>query len=119
MLIGSDNILPPLSEDVTIQVSENSLPDDVSFRHIGLKSYPRQELSMAKDFNLTGEIYGEDGCGLIIDSEKVKEVCRVNKFKGIAFKPILDRSSLLYGEYLERFKALNESIMLNPLNVIS
>jgi hypothetical protein len=118
-LIGSENILPPLSEDMTIVTLKESPSDNVTFRRFGLASYNDDDLINAKDFNLSGESYGEDGCGLLIVSSRVRDVIKQNKIKGVAFTPILSRSTKLYSEYIKQFETLFRMLSVNPANVVS
>jgi hypothetical protein len=119
VLLGANNVLPPLCEDKTIVILEGSPSDDVTFRRLGLASYSDGDLSNAKDFNFSGESYGEDGCGLLIVSSRVKDIVRGNKVKGIAFTPVLNRSTDLYKQYLEKFEQISQLVTVNSNNVIS
>ena len=119
VMLGANNILPALHEDRSIVILEGSPSDNVTFRRLGLASYSDNELSNAKDFNFSGESYGEDGCGLLIVSSRVRDVIRNNKIKGIAFTPILNRSTDLYKQYLDKFDRLFQLSSINPDNVIS
>ncbi len=119
VLIGSGNILPPLTEDVTILPAPGSPEDDLYYRRLGLPSYPSEEMESFCDFNITAESYRENDTGLMVVSEKVIRLVKDNKIRGVAFRPVLDRSTKLYDKYLKIFSSFQESLMVNPNNVIS
>lgn len=118
ILIGADNILPPLEQDPTIVLADNCSMNDICYRRIGLTSYPKKEMESFCDFNYTAESYGDDDNGLLVVSRKVKDLCKRRRIKGVNFNPILDRSAELYTNYINTYSEMSSKISINPNNKI-
>ena len=118
-LIGAENVLPPLEEDITIITMDNSPPNDIYYNRRGLTSYAANAFDQFCDFNLTAESYSENDSGLLVVSSTVKNICKEQRIKGIAFLPILDRSTELYNEYIDRFSKFQKRLSVNSENSMS
>lgn len=112
----SEKILPPAKTNKTFySFSKNGFD---FFKVLGSISYNYNEIRDNCDVFRTAEPIGGGHSALFIISRKVLDSHKINSFKGLFFRPVLDANSELYNIYIDKWDKIFDKISINPNNSI-
>ena len=115
-LLYSSSIMPEAERDVT--TLDQRATDNPAWRELGALSYQFDGGEEPRDFNRTAENWSNHHLPLWIVSQRVREVVTRRKFKGWAYRPVLEKGSPLHAEYLAMWTAAVDRIRENPRNLL-
>lgn len=111
----SDKIMPMAVIDLSTPSVEVENVEG-GFRQLGCLTYDLQVRDEVADFNRTAENWSSNYMPAWIVSSRVKECFERERFRGWAFRPVLERKTDLYSVYLARWDQLIKRIAVNPRN---
>lgn len=91
-------------------------PADRGLRQLGCLVYEDLDSHAVTDFNRTAEDWAAGNMPLWVVSVRVREVFQRNKFRGWAFRPVLEKGSEMHAEYLRLWDDLFARVAVNPQN---
>jgi len=107
----SNSIMPAAELDRTTPPADGG-----GVRLLGCLVYDELDRDAVTDFNRTAEDWAAANMPLWVVSARVCEVFQHNKFKGWAFRPVLEKGSNMHSEYLRLWEELFVRTAINPRN---
>ena len=107
----SEAIMPPAQLDLTTPPADGG-----GVRQLGCLVCQIDAGAQLPDFNRTAEDWSSNSMPLWVVSQRVRNCFRRNKFRGWAFRPVVEAGSELHGEYLTMWQDVFERVSTNPRN---
>jgi len=112
-LLYSSSIMPDAERNVT---TIDRREQREGWRALGVLTYDFSNGAEPCDFNRTAEDFGANHLPLWIVSQRVREVVTRRKFKGWAYRPVLEKGTPLHSEYTRMWSEAIERISVSPNN---
>ncbi len=90
--------------------------DGGGVRQLGCLVYDDLDSKAVTDFNRTAEDWAAGNMPLWVVSARVRALFRRSKFRGWAFRPVLEKGGDMHGEYLRLWEDLFARVAINPRN---
>lgn len=111
----SESIMPAAELDATT-LSLEGQTEEGGWRELGCLTYALPTDTAISDFNRTAENWSNHFIPLWVVSARVRECFQRHKFKGWAFRPVLEKGTPLQRAYAEAWSSLLAKVAANPRN---
>ena len=114
----TESIMPLSELNISTIVREED-GGNYFFRELGCLTYKLKGNDLVNDFNRTAENWASNNMPIWIVTSKTKKCYDENKLKGWYFRPVLQKDTPLYLEYIEKWEDLFKRVNVNSKNRIS
>ena len=111
-MLFSNNIMPKAELDIT---TINYIQEEHGyyFRELGCLTYDIKVDDKIADFNRTAENWSSNYCPIWIVTAATKKIYDQNKLKGWAFRPVLEKGTILYKTYIQKWENIFQKVRCN------